>query len=479
MQMVDEKNKRPFRVVVVGAGIAGLTLSNALQRAGIDHVVLEKHKQVVHASGASIGIWPNGSRLLAQLGCLDSIKKACSKMKVSYTRNSDGKAFITSKLFDEISKRHGYEFFLLERMEFIRALYNGLPSRTPIKTGCAVKSISESVDGVRVFLEDGSHEDGDIVVGCDGVASSVRKIMWDHANEAVPNTITTKEMQSLKVNYKCLVGLSPAIAQLPSGSMTVVHNNGFSFLIMTQPQLTFFFVFKKLDQTHYWPNFPKYSRKDIETEASLLVDLHVNDDVLFGEIWNNRLRGDLINVEEGIFQHWHSGRSVLVGDSAHKFTPNIAFGGNCAMESVATLANLIKAKLETSPHGLFSHPSQEELSAIFQTYQGQRLPRAQEISWLSTFNTRVQACENACFNFIAKYCFPLATDGMVGGLFAATVKKGVKLDYVPLVGQPEGTVPWEDEKRLRDFPSQKSAYWKTVLTLGMLVVLCVIFGVRF
>lgn len=90
--------------------------------------------------------------------------------------------------------RHGYEFLLLERQEFIRALYNGLPSREPIKTGCAVKGITESEDGARVFLEDESYEDGDMVVGCDGVASSVRQIMWDNANKAVPNTISTREM---------------------------------------------------------------------------------------------------------------------------------------------------------------------------------------------------------------------------------------------------------------------------------------------
>lgn len=111
MYPIDETKKRPFRVIVVGAGIAGLTLSNALQRAGIDHVVLEKHKQVVHPSGASIGIWPNGSRLLDQLGCLKLIKKACSEMKISYNRNPDGKAIITSKLFDEIIKRSVYHIF--------------------------------------------------------------------------------------------------------------------------------------------------------------------------------------------------------------------------------------------------------------------------------------------------------------------------------------------------------------------------------
>jgi 2-polyprenyl-6-methoxyphenol hydroxylase-like FAD-dependent oxidoreductase len=57
-----------------------------------------------------------------------------------------------------------------------------------------VNRIEESEDGVRVFLADGSYEDGDIVVGCDGVASAVRQMMWDNANKLVPNSISTREM---------------------------------------------------------------------------------------------------------------------------------------------------------------------------------------------------------------------------------------------------------------------------------------------
>jgi 2-polyprenyl-6-methoxyphenol hydroxylase-like FAD-dependent oxidoreductase len=91
--------------------------------------------------------------------------------------------------------RHGHRFLLLERRQFIQALLDCLPTKDPIRTRAAVKDIAESENGVRVYLNDGSYEDGDIVVGCDGVASRVRQIMWNHANQAVPNTITPKEMQ--------------------------------------------------------------------------------------------------------------------------------------------------------------------------------------------------------------------------------------------------------------------------------------------
>ncbi|KAJ6153528.1 hypothetical protein N7470_006487 [Penicillium chermesinum] len=50
-------------------------------------------------------MWPNGARLLDQLGCLASIEETCSQMTVSYTRNPDGKVIIVSELFDKIVER--------------------------------------------------------------------------------------------------------------------------------------------------------------------------------------------------------------------------------------------------------------------------------------------------------------------------------------------------------------------------------------
>lgn len=46
--------QKPFRVVIVGAGIVGLSLSHALQLANIDHVVLEKHSKIVSVRGAAL-----------------------------------------------------------------------------------------------------------------------------------------------------------------------------------------------------------------------------------------------------------------------------------------------------------------------------------------------------------------------------------------------------------------------------------------
>jgi len=66
-------DKKPFRVIIVGGGVAGLTLANSLQRANIDYLLLEAREEVAPTAGASIAIGANGGRILDQIGALDEV----------------------------------------------------------------------------------------------------------------------------------------------------------------------------------------------------------------------------------------------------------------------------------------------------------------------------------------------------------------------------------------------------------------------
>lgn len=59
-----------------------------------------------------------------------------------------------------------------------------------------VKDIQEDQDGVEVFCQDGTSERGDMVIGCDGVHSKVREIMWEKAARLAPGLITADEKKS-------------------------------------------------------------------------------------------------------------------------------------------------------------------------------------------------------------------------------------------------------------------------------------------
>src|SRR5690554_1451092 len=94
-----------FRVVVVGGGVAGLTASHALQRAGIDHVVLERSEDVAPPVGASTAIYPHGVRILHQIGCLAEAKAACTPCDQLVTRGPDGKVWSSSPFFTNVKQK--------------------------------------------------------------------------------------------------------------------------------------------------------------------------------------------------------------------------------------------------------------------------------------------------------------------------------------------------------------------------------------
>lgn len=62
-------------VAIIGGGVAGLTLANALEQAGIAYILWEGHDQIAPPAGASLGLMPNGLRILDQLGVVDEVEK--------------------------------------------------------------------------------------------------------------------------------------------------------------------------------------------------------------------------------------------------------------------------------------------------------------------------------------------------------------------------------------------------------------------
>jgi len=122
----------------------------------------------------------------------------------------------------------------------------------------------------------------------------------------------------MKTSWSCLIGMAQPAPGMGDRTMTCIHNKGYSFLILTQPDKVFFFVFWRLKNPFTWPTRRRYNDKDAEAAAASVADHPISDTMLFGELWQKRKRGTLISLEEGALEHWHFGRTVLAGDSAHK-----------------------------------------------------------------------------------------------------------------------------------------------------------------
>jgi 2-polyprenyl-6-methoxyphenol hydroxylase-like FAD-dependent oxidoreductase len=99
-----EKSK--LKVIIVGGSVGGQTLSLALEKANIDYVLLEKHESFSPEVGASIGIFPNGMRILDQLGLCDEIETRIVHPTITNKRDENGNVFERNEVLGKIFDRY-------------------------------------------------------------------------------------------------------------------------------------------------------------------------------------------------------------------------------------------------------------------------------------------------------------------------------------------------------------------------------------
>ena len=96
----------------------------------------------------------------------------------------------------DIENSNGYDFLNLERRAFLQTLYDCLPDKAVVKAHQRITNIIEDENGVQVVTVDGTVEHGDILIGCDGVKSTVRNAMWANADRIAPGLISSSERRS-------------------------------------------------------------------------------------------------------------------------------------------------------------------------------------------------------------------------------------------------------------------------------------------
>jgi 2-polyprenyl-6-methoxyphenol hydroxylase-like FAD-dependent oxidoreductase len=96
---------RDFKVVIVGGGVAGLTLAHCLERIGIDYVVLERRDNIAPQVGASIAILANGGRILDQLGMFNDVLELTEPLITNTIWSGSGKELNSSDRPKLVEKR--------------------------------------------------------------------------------------------------------------------------------------------------------------------------------------------------------------------------------------------------------------------------------------------------------------------------------------------------------------------------------------
>ncbi|KAI1267839.1 FAD/NAD(P)-binding domain-containing protein [Xylariaceae sp. FL1019] len=370
---------RPFKVIVVGGGIAGLTLANMFEKFGIDYTILEAYHEIHPAAGASIALWANGSYILDQLGMYEAVEKISHTTKYADTfiRENTGIAATNSRFIQYHHERiGGYPLIFFERQMLLQVLYENLQSKDNIYLNSRVSSINHLQDGVEVITDDGQLHKGDIVLGADGIHSNVRREMRRMALLENPTYFDPDEEDNVPCDYQCSFGIAQNVEGWGDDEQCFTTGTGNSFLVTAGPDnKVYWFLFVRLPKTCYGTDIPKYTKQDEAQFAEKHKHLKIKENVTFGQVYAKRLTGMLTPLHEFVFKKWFYGRMFLLGDSVHKPNPIGGLGGNGAIETAAELVNHL-LDLKNKRGGSLDGVSAEELTAVFQQTQDVRYERA-------------------------------------------------------------------------------------------------------
>jgi FAD dependent monooxygenase len=123
----------------------------------------------------------------------------------------------------------------------------------------------------------------------------------------------------MAVEYSCIFGISSPVKGLNLGEQVNAFSN-YRTIIMIQGKYgrIYWLVIQKLQKKYIYPNSPRFTSSDAADAAERLRDVVIYQDITFGAIWDSRETASMTALEENVFQTWHYGRMVLIGDSVHK-----------------------------------------------------------------------------------------------------------------------------------------------------------------
>jgi len=304
-------------ILIVGGGIAGLSLAAGLQRAGFEPEIIERAPEF-GAVGAGIVLGVNAMAMLGRLGLAERARDAGRQLDHAFIADAQGRALGRTD-FRALVPRFG-PTVAIHRADLHRVLLDSCGD-VPLRAGTQIASLRERDDKVAVTTSDGVERDYDLVVGADGVNSSTRELVFG------PN-------RPRYAGYTCWRMVVPGPRDL--AGVTEMWGRGVRFGIVPLPgELTYCFAVANAPEGRQDPEFGRVERvrarfAELGGHVPELLDRLERPDQL--------IHNDLADLEQA---PWYRGRVVLTGDAAHAVTPNMGQGAAMALESSAVLTEVL------------------------------------------------------------------------------------------------------------------------------------------
>jgi salicylate hydroxylase len=342
-------------VIVVGAGIAGLTAALSLARASIPVLVVEQ-APALREVGAGLQISANGTRVLFSLGLRERIMPLALEAQGKVVRMwNTGE---TRPLFDLGSvstARYGFPYLMMHRADLHSALAAALEETAPgtIRLGCRVTAMDEIDGGVRLTLSDGDTLFGRAVIGADGVHSTLRKHIF---NDDAPEYTGCMAWRGLARADKL-----PERLRSPVGTNWIGPG---AHVIQYPVRRGELINFVGIVESQNWTEESWTQQGTREECAADFVGWHEDVLELIANLDDEPNKWGLMGRRP--METWSRGNVCLIGDACHPTLPFLAQGANMAIEDGYVMALCLQRQ-----------PS--DIPAAFHAFERLRLDRTSRI----------------------------------------------------------------------------------------------------
>ena len=307
------------RILIVGGGIAGLTLAAALHQQGFIVELVERNP-TWHAAGAGFLVQANGMRVLHALGLGAAIEQAGAVVRRWDFCDEQGEVLCTTDLkalWSDAGPCVG-----IERTKLQQVLLPGI-AVVPCRLGTSIMSLDQDNQRVSATFTDSSACEYDLVVGADGISSAVRRLALSATAPTDLGALNWRSIAPIRpgglATVQFLLGDGCFFGLCPVGEG---RTYGFGYIMQPRSHDPLEGRLERLRN-----RFAGFGGPVRDYLASLERDEQVHCSAM-----------EWVDVDE-----WHTGRIVLIGDAAHASSPLMGQGGCMAMEDACVLGETLRS----------------------------------------------------------------------------------------------------------------------------------------
>ncbi|MEX5299848.1 FAD-dependent monooxygenase [Kocuria sp. CPCC 205292] len=338
-----------LKIAVIGAGYGGAAAAKALSLLGADVTVYEQAARMGEV-GAGIGLRPATMARFRQWGIFDEIARVSSPSDYFEILTATGEP-IMKDTWPEFGDQA--QTYLIHRGDFIEALLGVLPEGM-VKLGHKLARIEDKGDRSVLTFANGETAEADLVVGADGIKSTVREQLFSDQGPVF----------SGEHAYRVVISIDDAHGMVTDDNLRMYIGRGTKVYLLPlrhRHQMSFDITALVPDST--WA--PKITKEDLlATVAGFDERIVAIARGLDMDAVNARAVYDIDPVDT-----WHSDSVVLLGDAAHSMLHHQGQGANSAIEDAGALADALEQ----------AGSVQEALAA----YQAARKPVTDELQRIS------------------------------------------------------------------------------------------------